>query len=183
MSGNPSEVATALIAIGSAAAGGLITGGFTLLALRIEHQRDRAITMEGRSHDAARRVLEAMDSLDFAILDTNSHPKTLEALRLAHNQFASTLSRESPDLQDEGLRHRLTRHMELGGAVFDALRHQAPYKGMQPEVKLAWRSHGLAMSRSLAAHRNGQPLPAYETPGDISVAALVKWSASAEHPR
>lgn len=180
---NPSEAATAVIAVGSAVAGGVVAGIFTRWGLAVQWRHDRADRERERSHEAARRVLEAVGTLDHALVTWQAKPATGDAVRVAFNDFAFALSIASAELRDDDLRNRLEQHMLLSGKAWDHLSGFAGFPQPEQELLAAWRAHDLAMNRALTAHLRGAALPAYRGPSEVSSAALLEWGPTAEQPR
>jgi hypothetical protein len=180
---NPSDLSTALISIGSAVAGGGITGLFTLWVLRRRWHHERDTMRQQRSDDAARHLLIVLGSLDRAICMLMADPAKAEDVRARYNDFAFALSIESVELRDLEIRNRLEGHMLLGGTIWDELARTQQFGPHERKYLAAWRAHNLAMSRALTAHRRGEARPDYNAPNTGDLDSILKWSKTAELPR
>jgi hypothetical protein len=182
---NPSTTVTATIAIVAALVGGLVTGLFTWLAMWREHLHDRKTYLERRSHDAASNILEQLTNYDRAIANTLLKPTLDVEVIDAGNDFAERLALRSIAVQDAELRLRLQRHMQLSSAVFGRIGGKgAPLDAAKLKELVALQHHFILVSRTIAAHVNGEmPLPNYPHFDVTSRAELLAWAASAElHP-
>jgi len=182
---NPSTTETAFIAIGAALVGGIVTGLFTWLAMWREHVHDRKVYLERRSHVASSKILEQVTKYDRTITNTLLKPTLDREVIDACNDFSEQLALQSIEVQDAQLRLRLQRHMQVSAAVFGRIGGKgAPLDEAKLQELVALQNHYILVSRSIAAHVNGEsPLPEYSLFDVASRAELLAWAATAEgHP-
>ena len=151
-SANPSDLSTALIAIGSSVAGGLIAGGFSLLAVRTSYKNERKLRSRDRSDDAAQTVLDAIVELDKAVANWIGTPNSLELAKVAsdhYNDFARDLAAQGFKINDKVLRDRLDTHMQLCHQVLRVIAAKGgPRSGVGIALLEALRAHCIANVQS-----------------------------------
>ena len=179
---NPSDLATAVTAIASALVGGLVTGLFTLWALRRQHTHELKMLVQQRSYEAASFLLGSILALDRAVADLMGSPPHGEAMQDRYNDFARDLAAKGLELVDDELRHRLEIHMLFGYQLISTI--LARNQGLdKTALRLlgAFRSHSIAMCRALTAHiRQANSLPDYQGFDIKDVQSILDWGDQAE---
>jgi hypothetical protein len=110
-------------------------------------------------------------------------PKASGDVKARFNDFAFALSIESAELRDLELRNRLEGHMLLSGTIWDELVRTQQLGPYETGLLVAWRTHSLAMSRALTAHRRGEALPDYSAPDPADLRSILEWARTAQPPR
>jgi hypothetical protein len=164
----------ALIGVGGATVGGLVSGWFVVLAGRRQWQRDLEDARRDRSERAAQAIGDALASMDAAVVLWQENQKDTEPLHLAYGDCARTVRVQAMALSDQALRDRLDRHMRLTSIFADtAIRGGGAALALSETV----RRHTVAVISALEAHVSAQPLPAYENLDTTDRNALVSWGA------
>lgn len=165
----------AVIGFGSAVIGGVVAGGFALLAGRQQGRRDTRRARLDRSHQAAQRLLAALVLVEGTVSEWRDRPN-VEQLLSAINAFSVTVSSETAMLTDDDVAARTRAHLEL--AYWIALGAARTPGSSPPLVVLSetLRRHADVLSASLEAHIRSRPLPNYVDLPMANVAALIAWT-------
>lgn len=182
-SSNPSDLATALIAIGSALVGGLTSGFFTLRALRRQHNHELQMLVHRRSYKAARALLRSILALDRAVADWMGSPASLACatkVQDRYNDFARDLAAEGLELLDDELRARAEIHMRFGHQLVSVIASRRGIDAVGLQLLGVFRSHCVAVCRAPTAHiRQEASLPPYMRFDTKDVQAILAWGAQA----
>ena len=167
-------MAAALIGAGGSVVGGVVGGGFALLAARGQWKRDRATAQADRSHQAAISIAESIASMQDALTTWTYLEEDLDGLRAAISAFSRTAEVQSMALTDDTLRQRVRTHLVLLRTVANGAGMRNPGHDMPG----AARRDADAVIAALQAHYSGTPLPPYELPPRWAMPAT--WQPPAE---
>lgn len=167
-----SALGAALTGAGGSVVGGIVGGGFAILAARSQWKRDRAAARADRSHNAARSIGESLASMEEALVAWSAGQSNLPALRAAFNSFSRMAAVQSMVLSDGPLRQRVRRHVELLSIIATLAETQpANSAALVPTARL----HASAVLEALDAHCNDAALPSYQPLPLTDAAALIGW--------
>jgi hypothetical protein len=111
----------ALIGVGGAVGGGMVSGRYVLRAGQRQWERDREDARAGRSHQAATSIADALGILEEAVFDWTKEPTNTIVLYSVFNDFARTAIVQGMRLSDDALRRRVEKHKEVATFVGDRL--------------------------------------------------------------
>jgi hypothetical protein len=169
-----SALAAALIGAGGSVIGGIVGGGFAILAVRGQWKRDRANNREDRSRRAAISIAESAASVEETLVmwSARQTQSDLAVLRSAVNAFSRTAAVQSIALTDDPLRQRVRAHMQLLARV-SLLAEQSAAGGVA--LSESARRHTDAMVEALESHYHGDALPPYHPLPLNDLDGLIAW--------
>ena len=178
MTQNPSEFATALIAIASALVGGLVVAGATILTERKQRKHDEAAERDRRSYESSGRCLAALTGLHqgFDIWRQDMRLFSLASDRC--NAFQAAVAVDGEAILDEATREILWTHSRLATDVLMARAAGASPGATQNELIAATLRHSDATRAALTCFRRQEPHPPYTPPDLTNVEAILAWRSS-----